>query len=123
MTHYAYTPAVDPKTGQVTAWGSELRPGSPAAEIVLLTLRTPKGSYLPDPTEGVDLDLIQNATSNVAVLWKAEVERALSRYTQSGVIRDLHVTVEQNGTTLLYDVEFVDPRDTTRPVTLRGLTP
>lgn len=122
--YYAYTPRVDPLTGQITAWGTDLRPGQPSAEMVALTLRTPLGSYAPDPDEGVDLSIVQSATQNVANVWKAEVERALARYVRNGVIRDLQVTVDlQSDGQLLYDVAFVDPRDTTQPVELRRLSP
>jgi hypothetical protein len=116
---YAFTPAVNPADGSLTAWGSALKPGRPAVELVLLTLRTPRRSYAPDPDEGVDMDILQQNNPNTPALWKAEVHRALAKYVQNGVIRDVSVEVETSGGVLKYAVSFLDPRDTTERQTVR----
>jgi hypothetical protein len=112
---YAYTPALDPATGDWARGGSERPASAPATQIVLWTLRTPKRSFLPDLTLGPDYDLIQKQTPNAAAAWKASVEEALDRYVRRGVIAELRVVVDPPAKgRLLYLVDFVDPRARSR---------
>lgn len=69
------------------------RRGSPAAELVTATLATEKGSAARDPSWGIDLARAQNARPNAAAELRASIESALSRYTATGALRDLVVTV------------------------------
>lgn len=107
---YVFSPALDPLTGDWLA-GTD-RPGSaPAAQIVLWTLRTQRGSFAADETFGVDYRVAQRRSSSTQADWKAEVERALARHVRRGVISKLAVTVDPPAKgRLLYDVAFVDPR-------------
>ena len=57
------------------------------------TLATEEGSAGRDPSWGINLARAQNARTNAAAELRVSVEAALSRYTSSGALRDLSVTV------------------------------
>jgi phage baseplate assembly protein W len=116
-TYYARTRALDPATGDLRLAGGNYVAGNPMLEVVLRVLRTPRGSYLPDPTFGVDMTVLRKASVGVAAAWRAAVIAALRRYTDRGLITDLKVTVETEGSRLYYSLEFVDPRSRTREPT------
>jgi hypothetical protein len=115
---YAFTPAFDPATRDHLMLGSQWRPGDPMAEVVLLTLATPKRSYRPDPTLGPDYDVLRKQAPGLRAAWKAEVEGALARYVAAGQLVLAPVQVDPpRGGRLVYLVEFVDPRASTRDPT------
>ncbi len=118
--YYLFSPALDAGTGDWTR-GVDRPPGLPTAQIVLCCLRTDLGSYAPDPTFGVDFGVLPKGTANQGATWKAEVERALSRFVRRGVIRNLRVVVDvPRSGRLVYAVEFEDPRaPATTPARLR----
>jgi hypothetical protein len=107
---YAFTPRFDPATRDFIMRDSNFEAGDPAVELVLMTLSTPKGTYLPDPTLGPDYEILTLQSSKVAVMWKASVNEALRRFVPSR-ITDIKVEVDppRNGR-LVFSVEFVDPR-------------
>jgi len=90
-----FTRQYDPATRDVRfdASRGSWRRGSPAAELVTATLGTELGTAARDPSWGVDLARAQNARANAAAELRASVERALARYTATGALRDLAVTV------------------------------
>ncbi len=90
-----YTRQFDPTSRDVrfdAARGSWRR-GAPAVELVTATLATELGTAARDPSWGIDLARAQNARTNAAAELRASVERALSRYTATGALRDLVVAV------------------------------
>jgi len=107
---YLIARAIDPATRDFLMRGSTWELGSPALEIVLMTLATPLGTYLPDLTLGPDYGLLQKQAKTVRQDWKDSVEKALARFIPS-VITDLRVEVDPpiRGQ-IKYLVEFVDPR-------------
>lgn len=107
---YLIARATDPATRNLVLRGSTWALGSPALEIVLMTLATPLGTYLPDPTLGPDYRLLSKQTKTVRQDWKDSVEKALTRFVPS-VITDLRVEVDPpiKGR-IKYLVGFVDPR-------------
>lgn len=82
---------------------------SPELAIVQNVLRTPLGSAARDRTYGVRS--VDNATPNVAAVWRQNVLTALSRWVTSGVLRDVDVTsvvtpLATGGAALAYVVSF-----------------
>lgn len=112
---YAYTPAFDPATREHVMLGSQWAPGDPMAEVVAMTLATPKGTFLPDPTLGPDYALLRKQAPNTAALWRASVLEALARYVAAKQLVDLVVTVDppRKGR-VVYAVDYTDPRASTR---------
>lgn len=91
-------------------------------EVVVRVLRTPRGSFLPDPTFGVDYRLVTKAHPNSPATLQSAIVEALKRFTDIGLITDLTVNVERRGTQLLWEVIFRDPRGTgASPVRLPGV--
>lgn len=109
--YYAHTRALDPVTGDVRLSGGQWVVGSPAAELVLQVLRTPKGTYLPDPSYGIDLSAVTHDHPNVTAKLHAAITAALRHLVEDGFITDLLVKVQRSGRGRLgYDVSFYDPR-------------
>jgi phage baseplate assembly protein W len=108
-TYYAVTRAMT-ETGDVSFAGATWTRGQPLVERVRRCLRTRRGSYLPDPTFGVDTSVLQKATPNVARVWTDAVRAALERFARRGELADLSVRVEARGDRLFYEVSFVDVR-------------
>lgn len=109
---YAFTPRFDPKTRDFVMRGSTFDAGSPALEWVLLTLATPLGSYLPDPTLGPDYRILDKLRTNLASLWKASVVKALARGIPARIAEGtLEVEVDPPARgKILYSVAFTDAR-------------
>jgi phage baseplate assembly protein W len=113
--HYAVARELDPATGDLRMHGVAWKRGAPLTEIVLRVLRTPRGSFLPKPTFGVDYSLVQKLTPASRSLWRAGVEAALRYLVDSGRMRDLQVIVDPPaGGRMLYAVDFVDVRQSER---------
>ncbi len=107
---YLFSPALDAASGDWLA-GTDRPGGAPATQIVLWALRTQRGGFAPDESFGADYRVVQRLTAGSQAAWKAEVERALSRFVQRGVIRDVKVTVDPPAKGVLrFEVSFRDPR-------------
>lgn len=121
---YAFTPRFDPLTRDMILRDSRVDRGNPAIELVLMTLATPKGTYLPDPTLGPNYEVLQKARPNLQATWKAEVESSLARFIPNRILK---LTVEVDPprrNRLVYLVSFVDARAADRlPVELPLATP
>lgn len=76
------------------------RAGSPAVELVTATLGTPLGTAARDPSWGIDTSKLDNARPNAEALYRAAATAALSRYVQTGALRDLVVTAKRDVTPL-----------------------
>lgn len=111
--YYAFSPALDPLTGDVkfSQTRSSWTEGQPLVEKVIRCLRTPKGSALRDPTYGVDAGAFENARENAPAEAEAAIRAALQRFISRGELTDLAVEVEAQGTSLVFEVRFKDPRD------------
>lgn len=119
---YAFTPELD-ESGDVALDGSTYSWGSPMVEIVKRVLRTPRGTYLPDPSFGVDYSVVDKARPDAGARFQAAILAALRPWTLRREIVDLSVAVEVTDSTLRYEISFSDPRlasDTRGRVTLRG---
>lgn len=112
--YYAIARELNETTGDVRRLGARWKRGSPMLEIVKRVLRTPLGSYVPDPTYGVNMSILKHATANVGARWQAEVVRALDRWVKRGLIKNLTVIVTVERDRLLYSVSFEDVRLRTR---------
>lgn len=106
-----FTRALDPATGDRT-WARARRswaaPASPDLAIVAAVLRTPLGAAARDPSYGVEE--VDNAAPNAGARWRLAVLRALRRWTDAGLLRDVEVqaraVAEPTGTVLAYAVTF-----------------
>lgn len=108
---YAYTREIDPNTGDVRMNGAVHKiADSPMVEVVMRVLRTPRGTYLPDPSFGLDYSLARYIKPNTKSDWRAEVVRALTFLIDAKRIQELSVEVEIVGRQLRYQVSFLDPR-------------
>jgi hypothetical protein len=115
-TLYAFTRSIDPLTGDLRLDGARYVPGAPMAEVALRVLRTPRGSYLPDPTFGLDYAVLTKQTPAVGATLEAALRDALARYTTQGLMTDLGITVEVGRGIARFRVAFVDPRARARLV-------
>lgn len=109
--YYKFTRSLDPRTGNLTMVNQRWKAGSPAAEIVLRVLKTPKGTYLPDPTFGFDYSLLDHVRPDSEEKIKAGIRECLNYLVKDRVITDLNIKVEVDAKkkTVLFDVSFIDP--------------
>lgn len=121
--YYAYTRALTPAGDLAfddarSSWAG----GSPMAEVVERVLRTPRGSYLPDPRFGVDFASVQKNTPNAGARFRDAILAALKYLTDARLIVSLTVETEARGAQLLYRITFTDPRQPgARPITVSGV--
>lgn len=118
---YAVTRRRDPTSGEVAFDGNRwAASASPMTEVVLMVLRTPRGSNA-DVTLGVDWSRVRKLGTGAAAAAKAAIEEALRFLVASGQIARLSVEAEVDAGAgrLLYSVTFTDPRLDRRP-TIRG---
>jgi len=108
--YYAWAPTLDARVGQPVVAAGNWKPGYPALETVKLILRTPKGSYLPDASIGVDYSLVEKGSPDCAARFQAALYAAFKVLVETKTITALTCTVQQSGTTLLYEVSFEDPK-------------
>lgn len=108
--------AMDPATGDMRfdAAGQRIERGYPTVERVIRRLRTPRGQCVLDPTYGVDMSFVDKMTPDIGTRWTAAVREALAPEIASGSIDELVVAVDVVGSTLLYEVSFVDVRERAR---------
>jgi hypothetical protein len=113
---------MNPATGDMVMAGSDPSYGQPMAEVVLRICRTPKGSMWANPQFGIDLSLVNKALPGAAAQLRASILAALDFYVQNKYIKNVSVTVSQNGAALMYDVAFIDVRDqiATKPLRVSG---
>lgn len=92
------------------ARGTWVRATSPELAIVRNVLSTPLGSAARDRSYGVEG--VENATPNAAAVWRQNVLRALRRWIDRGVLRNVEVVSElrtpPEGARLDYVVSFHD---------------
>lgn len=119
-TYYAYTRSLDPGTGQIQIAGNNWVAGSPMVQVAIRILRTQRGTYLPDPTFGVDYSVVDKALPNAPATFKAELNRAFRSLVTSGAIANLSITVESSPPKLLWEITFTDVRLGERIRPLRG---
>ena len=110
-TVYAIARQLDPATGDVVLLGSTWANGSPLTEIVVRVLRTAKGTYLPDQAFGLDLSALNKASPNAPAVLEKAIRNALAFLVRQGLLTNLQVTVERQGTALAFQVAFTDPRN------------
>lgn len=108
---YAYCRKLDPKTGDVVMNGATWQASStPMLEVVLRVVRTPLGKCLANAKFGVNYDLLQKVLPTTAASWRAEILRALRPYVDLNLISPPKVTVDTDGSQMVYEVTFVDIR-------------
>lgn len=112
---YAYAPQHAPISGEVIfdpATGLWPAASSPALEVVLFTLRTPRGQALAAPHIGVDWQSINKVSANAAALTEQVITAGLQLYVSQGLIADLKVRAEvsADGGAIRYAVTFRDVR-------------
>lgn len=110
MSVYAIARQLNPGTGDVVMLGPTWASGDPLTEVVLRVLRTQKGSYLPDPEFGLDYSVVQKASANAEATLDKAIRAALAFLVRQKLLTGLIVTVARQGTSILFDVAFTDPR-------------
>lgn len=119
--YYAWAATLDARTGQPVVEAGNWKPGYPVLETVKLILRTPKGSFLPDGTIGVDYSLVQKGDPDCAARFQSALYAAFKTLVETKTLTDLVCLVTQSGSDLLYEVSFVDPKLQSRSrQTVRG---
>lgn len=108
--YYAFTRSLDAGTGDVKLAGGTWAAGLPSAEKIIRRLRSPRGRYLPDPTFGLDVRALQKAGPTAAKDVRAALLDAVAPLVTAGDIRVANLTITVTGTTVLYDLDFVDLR-------------
>lgn len=101
---------MDASTGDLEfdASGQRIKRGSATVERVKRRLRTPRGQCPLDPTYGVDMSFVDKAYPDLAARWNAAVREALAPEIARGAIDELVVSSEAVGSTLVYEVSFLD---------------
>lgn len=112
--YYAVARALDAASGDYILSGSQWKRESPMLSVAIRVLRTEKGTYLPDPTFGVDWKRVQKASPNAEAQTIAVITEALAYYVRRGLMTSLSVSAEARQRNLFYDVSFTDPRNNTR---------
>lgn len=117
----AFTPNIDPATGDATLDDGELEAAPSAAlGLALWTLRTPYGACPVCPELGVRWSVAQTNTGGAANALKRELERALRWIEEAGFLANLAVSVTTPAPRRIqYEVAF-DDAETGRRRTLRG---
>lgn len=119
--YYAVTRSINPATGQPRLRDGAWLRGSPMAEVVVNVLRTPKGSFKPDPSFGVDYSDIEKGSADAPSKLIAAIEAALARYVRDNLLANLNVSAERAGQVIRYEVSFDDPNVSVgRRTTLKG---
>ncbi len=111
-----FSDAMNPGTGdtELDASGQRIARGSPTVERVIRRLRTPRGQCVLDPTFGVDMSFTDKAYPDLAARWSAAVREALLPEITREAIDDLVVSSEAVGSVLVYEVSFLDVRESVR---------
>jgi hypothetical protein len=110
---YAITRSRSGNDGEVQ-WdatrNSWLRASSPAAELVLIALRTQRGECLVDLTLGVDWAAVDKLRVDAQATARAVILAGLARYVTAGQIRDVTADVQVFSARglLAFDVSFID---------------
>ena len=109
---YAYARKFDPGTGEVMMDGASWATDRPMTAIVMRVIRTPLGSYLPDPNFGIDYSTLDKARPNAGAELQAAIKRGLAFLTRPGLITNLVVkTPTVIGSAITFDLTFADPKD------------
>lgn len=109
-TTYGYTRQFNPQTGGVVMRGTSWAAGAPAMELVLRTLRTPKGRYLLDKDFGLDYAKFQKLFPGADARCQTAIEDALAWLVKGKIIEKLKVKVEVSRGQCRVDVSFYDLR-------------
>lgn len=96
--------------GDVEMDGTSWRTGAPMIEVAKRILRTPKGSFIPDPTFGLDFSVVQVARSDAGPRFSAAVREAFDSFRKAGLMQRFRVVVEVADDRLRYEISFYDPR-------------
>jgi hypothetical protein len=113
MSYYAATQTLNAGTGEIEHAGSVRKRGEPMLEVVKRVMRTPLGSYLPDPTFGIRMPP-DKSVPGAAATFRESIYEAFRFYTQQGLMTELSAMIETDGMKLLYQIEFRDPRSGTK---------
>lgn len=108
--HYAYTRALDTRTGDYILRGATWAAGQPAAEVVMRVLKTPTGTYPADPAFGIDYSVFDHAIAGSEARIEAAIRRGLKYLTDAQVITQLFMTVQTSRERAIVDLQFFDPR-------------
>ena len=112
--YYEMTLRFDPVTRELMMRDSEVDEGDPDLELVLMTIATPLGSFRPDPTLGVDFEILRKLKTDTRQRWKDAVLKALARFTPDR-IKDVVVEVDPPvRNRLVYSVAFTSVRSAER---------
>lgn len=112
---YAITRSRSGATGEVQ-WdrtrNSWKRAASPATEMVLIAMRTQRGTCIVDPTLGIDWAAVDLLRTDAQATAQAAILAGLARYVASGTIADVtaRVLVFPARGRIEFDVSFVDVR-------------
>lgn len=107
---YAITRALDAVSGDVALDGGTWKTDLPMVGVVTRILRTQRGTYLPDPTFGVDWSRVDRQRPNVSELVRTAIMEALQWYLDRRLLSAIVVTSDLVGARLFYTVSFLDPR-------------
>ena len=118
---YQYARQFDAGTGDVKMNGATWATDRPLTAIVLRVLRTPLGTYLPDPNFGIDYSKVDKARPNAGAELQAAIRRGLEFLTRARLLTKLVVTTPTvAGSTITFDVKFTDPKDPSTPQRVTG---
>lgn len=125
MTAYAYARQLTSAGDWSFSGDAFVASPSPALEIVLLTLRTPKGRALAAPDFGADWSRVNKLGTNALADARGVLSDALVPLVRRGVIADLKLSVDVDATrgVLVFDVDFYDPVARARRTTGRQDVP
>lgn len=110
MTYYAQCRSLDAVSGDVQLDGGTWKTDPPMVGVVTRILRTQRGTYLPDPTFGVDWSRTDKQRPNISELLRTAIMEALQRYLDRKLISSIAITSEIVGGRLSFVVSFLDPR-------------
>lgn len=120
MNYYAHTRMLDAVTGDVVMDGGTWKADPPMVSIVTRVLRTQRGTYLPDPTFGVDWARVDKQRPNVSELLRTSIMEGLQRYLDRKLLSSIAITSELVGARLSFVVSFLDPREPGRRAYVNG---
>jgi hypothetical protein len=103
-----YTRALDGITGELLfdQTSSTWVPGHADAEAILRILRTDLGSFLPDPTVGLNLAVLAKRGPNAKANIEAEVARATARAVKQRGLQEFKVVAEIQDRAAVISISF-----------------
>lgn len=107
---YAVALVIDALTGERVLNGASFARGYPMVEVAVRVLKTAKGSLPHNIEFGTDMSMLDVMRSNIGADYRAAVINAFSYYTKRGLMTQLTVDTEVQGTFLGAVIQFYDPR-------------